>query len=339
MRWISKLVTVLRFGRFGRELPWIAILIFLPSCAIPRDNTTFSLSRRGSAGEEEVFASSKDLRVAGLVSEGLSFANNGRLFNAEARLRQAYYLEPTNDRIALNLAVIINQSGETEEALSILERLLAKEPRNPTYLQALADARESQGDHEFAKAKLKEAFSIFKSAGNAPRAALVARSIANVAFGMGHEQEALCYSYEAFSLSSTSAQVSAHARLLVGLNLFDQAIEFTQANKPLAGEAAAFHALGMAFFAKGDMKAALEAEDNAVGRIAQAPELSQEINTAWWIMKTHMPPDAAATVESDEKMEELKEGAIQFAERQPYELVMWPAALRKELVKATSAGS
>ena len=339
MRRLSKIVTDHRHGRFRKAFPWMAVLALLQACAIPRDNTTFSLSRRGASGDEEVFASSKDLRVAGLVSEGLSFANNGRLFNAEGRLRQAYYLEPTNDRIAFNLAVIINQSGETDEALSMLETLLAKEPRNPHYLQALADVREAQGEHEVAKMKLKEAFSIFKSAGNGPRAAMVARSISNVAFGTGHEQEALCYSYEAFALAPTPAQVSAHARLLVGLNLFDQAIEFTQANKPLAGEAASFHALGMALFAKGDMKAALEAEDNAVGRIAQAPELSQEINTAWWIMKTHMPPDAAATGESDEKMEELKEGAIQFAERQPYELVMWPAALRKELVKATSAGS
>jgi tetratricopeptide (TPR) repeat protein len=284
-----------------------------------------------------VFASSKDLRVSGLVSEGLSFANNGRLFNAESRLRQAYYLEPTNDRIAFNLAVIVNQAGESDEAFAILEKLLAKEPRNPHYLHALADVLESQGQHEAAKNKLKEAFSIYKTAGNAPRAALVARSIANIAFGAGYEQEALCYSYEALSLSPTPPQVSAHARLLVALNLFDQAIELIQARKPLAGEAAAFHALAMAHFAKGDMKAALEAEDNAVGRVSQAPELSQEINAAWWVMRTQVPDEAPASDSAEAKMAELKEGALQFAESQRYELVMWPAALRRELLKATTA--
>jgi tetratricopeptide (TPR) repeat protein len=288
------------------------------------------------AGEEEVFASSKDLRVAGLVSEGLSFANNGRLFNAEGRLRQAYYLEPTNDRIAFNLAIIANQSGESDEALTIMEALLAKDPRNPHYLQALADVWGAQGEHETAKVKLKEAFSIFKSAGNAPRAALVARSISNIAFGIGNEQEALCYSYEAFSLSPTPPQVSAHARLLVGLNFFDQAIEFVRANKPLAGEPAAFHALAMAFFAKGDNAAALEAEDNAVGRISQAPELSEEINTAWWLMKAWVPTESTVSSDWEEKTAELREGATQFAERSPYELVMWPAELRQELVKATT---
>jgi tetratricopeptide (TPR) repeat protein len=319
--------------------PMAAVLLLVTSCAIPRDNTNFSLSRPGVAGDQEVFASSKDLRVAGLVSEGLTFANNGRLFNAEGRLRQAYYLEPTNDRIAFNLAVIANQSGESDEALTMIEALLAKEPRNPHYLHAIAEVRESQGQHETAKVKLKEAFSIFKSAKNAPRAALMARSIANIAFGTGHEQEALCYSFEALSLSPTPQQVAAHARLLVALNLYDQAIEFIQAHKPLAGEALTFHALGMAYFAKGDMKAALEAEDNAVGRLAQAPELSQEINTAWWLMKSNVPADASMTEATNEKSEELKEGAIQYAERQPYELVTWPAALRRELVKSTNVGS
>ncbi|MEN9846053.1 MAG: Tetratricopeptide repeat [Pseudomonadota bacterium] len=316
-----------------------ALVALLTSCAIPRDNTKFSLSRPGAHGEQEVFASSKDLRVAGLVSEGLTFANKGRLFNAEGRFRQAYYLEPTNDRIAFNLAVIANQSGESDEALSILEGLLAKEPRNPHYLHALAEVRESQGQHEIAKRTLKEAFSIFKSANNAPRAAIMARSIANIAFGTGYEQEAICYSFEALSLSPTPQQVAAHARLLVGLNLFDQVIDFIQAHKPLAGEALTFHALGMAYFARGDLKSALEAEDNAVGRLTQAPELSQEINTAWWVMKINVPADAARTEATPEKIEELKEGAIHYAEREPYELVTWPAALRRELLKATSPAS
>lgn len=325
-----------RSWRYGISSRWAAVLLVATSCAIPRDNTTFSLSRRGLSGDDEVFASSKDLRVAGLVSEGLAFANNGRLFNAEGRLRQAYYLEPTNDRIAFNLAVIANQLGESDEALSMIEALLIKQPRNPNYLQALADVLESRGEHELAKVKLKEAFSLYKAAGNAPRAAFVARSISNVSFGTGNEQEALCYSYEAFSLAPTPQQVSAHARLLVGLNLFDQAIEFIQTNKPLAGDAASFHALAMALFAKGDMKAALEAEDNAVGRISQAPELAQEINSAWWIMNSHVSSESPATDESEVKIAELKEGAIQFVERQPYELVMWPADLRRELVTATT---
>lgn len=317
----------------------LVVCLLATSCAMPRDNTTFSLSQRTGAAEEEVFASSKDLRVAGIVSEALGFANNGRLINAEARLRQALYLEPANDRIAFNLAVIINQTGQSEEARGIVESLLIKEPRNPTYLQAFADILESQGDHERAKTKLKESFSIFTSAGNAARASLVARSISNIAFGMGNEQEALCYSYEALSLSPTPAQVSAHARLLVGLNLFHEAIEFIRSRKALASEPGAFHALAMALFAEGDFKGALEAEDNAAGRLGQAPQLSQEINTAWWLMRIRVSREGGSSEEngeSEEKMAELKEDAIQFADRPPYEVVVWPAALRRELVTETA---
>lgn len=326
-------------ARWSLVTRFLLVSLLATSCAMPRDNTTFSLSQRTGATQEEVFASSKDLRVAGIVSEALGFANNGRLIVAEARLRQARYLEPANERIAFNLAVIINQTGQSEEARGIVESLLMKEPRNPTYLQALADILESEGDHERAKTKLKESFSIFTSAGNTARASLVARSISNIAFGMGNEQEALCYSYEALSLSPTPAQVSAHARLLVGLNLFREAIEFIRSRRALASEPGAFHALAMASFAEGDFKGALEAEDNAAGRLGQAPQLSQEINAAWWLMRTRLSREGGGSEqneESEEKMAELKEDAIQFADRQPYELVMWPAALRRELVTETA---
>lgn len=307
-------------------------LVLATSCAMQRNNTEFALSQRGGNGTDGEFASSKDLRVAGLVSEGLGFANVGRLYNAEGRLRQALYLEPTNDRIAFNLAVIVNQAGQSQEAKTILARLLAKEPRNPTYLQAMADVSVSEGDHEGAKSTLKEAFALFSSAGNLPRASLIARSISNIAFGMGNEQEALCYSYEAFVLAPTPSQVSAHARLLVALNLFDEAQTFVNAQRALASEPMAHHALAMATFAKGDYKGALEAEDAALGRIAVTPEISQELNTAWWLMKQHVPDEKEPSDEAKERMVELKENAVQYAERQPYELVMWPAALRRELM-------
>ena len=312
----------------------LVALVLSTSCAMQRNNTDFSLSQRGGSGDDGEFASSKDLRVSGLVSEGLGFANVGRLYNAEGRLRQAMYLEPSNDRIAFNLAVIINQAGQSQEAKQIMKRLLAKEPRNPTYLQAMADISVSDGDHEGAKTILKGAFTIFKSAGNFPRAALIARSISNIAFGMGNEQEALCYSYEAFAMSPTPKQVSAHARLLVALNLFDEAQVFVNAQRALATEPVAHHALAMAMFAKGEYKGALEAEDAALGRIAVMPEMSQELNAAWWVMKQHVPDEKEPSDEANEKMIELRESAVQYAERQPYELVMWPAALRRELMKS-----
>jgi len=312
----------------------LVALVLSTSCAMQRNNTDFSLSQRGGSGDDGEFASSKDLRVSGLVSEGLGFANVGRLYNAEARLRQAMYLEPSNDRIAFNLAVIVNQAGQSQEAKQIMQRLLGKEPRNPTYLQAMADISVSDGDHEGAKTILKDAFTIFKSAENLPRAALIARSISNIAFGMGNEQEALCYSYEAFAMSPTPNQVSAHARLLVALNLFDEAQVFVNAQRALATEPVAHHALAMAMFAKGEYKGALEAEDAALGRIAVMPEMSQELNAAWWVMKQHVPDEKEPSDEANEKMIELRESAVQYAERQPYELVMWPAALRRELMKS-----
>lgn len=312
------------------------LLLLMSACAVPRTYTDFSLSRQSVNGEGPEFISSTDLRVSGLVSEGLGFAAIGRLYNAEARLRQALYLEPHNDRIAFNLAAILNQAGQSQEALEILRRLVAKEPRNPNYLQALADAVAIEGDHEEAKAKLKEVFVIFKEAHNLPRAALIARSISNIAFGFGNEQEALCYSYEAFTLTPLASQVSAHLRLLVALNLFEEAKSFAQSQGALALEPAALHALAMAKYATGDFRGAVETEENALGRVAQAPGLGQEMNAAWLIMKQQVPDTGEISSESDERRLELQEGAVQFAEGAPYEIVMWPTALRRELVKSVN---
>jgi tetratricopeptide (TPR) repeat protein len=216
-----------------------------------------------------------------------------------------------------------------------LRRLESREPHNPTYLQAHADALEVAGRHEEAKAKLKEAFSIFKGAKNLPRAAVIARSISNIAFGFGSEQEALCYSYEAVTLSPVASQVSAHLRLLVALNLYGTAKEFAQSQGALAMEPAALHALAMAKYATGDFRGALETEESALGRIAQAPGLGLEMNTSWVLMKQQVPDTEQPNEETEERTAELKDGAVQFAERSPYELVMWPPSLRRELLTMT----
>lgn len=308
----------------------LVVAFLAASCAAPRPHNQFSLSSRTPRGEEVEFASSKDLMVSGLVSEALSYTKTGRLYDAESKLRQAYYVEPSNDRIAFNLGVIINQAGQSEESLQILQKLLAKEPRNPDYLQAMADVLVSQGRYDEAKDKLKEAFSLFKGANNVPRAALLARSISNIAFGVGEEQEALCYSYEAVTLAPNATQVGMHARILVALNLFEQAESFVKRRKNVADQALAFHALGMSRFARGNVTDALEAEEVALDRITDSPELSSEITAAWWLMKSKVP-DPKATEESEERMREMRADVIDFRDRNPYELVFWPSALRREL--------
>lgn len=309
----------------------LVVAFLAASCAVPRAHNQFSLSSRTSRGEELEFASSKDLLVSGLVSEGLSFTKRGRLFDAESRLRQAYYLEPSNDRIAFNLAVVINQSGQSEESLEILERLFAKQPHNPDYLQGLADALVSQGRHAEAKDRLKQSFSLFKGANNLPRAALLARSISNLAFGVGEEQEALCYSYEALTLAPNPIQAGLHARLLVALNLFEQTESFLKRRKGTTDQALAYHSLAMSRFARGNTAGAIEAAEIALDRVAESPELSSEVTAAWWLMKSKVP-DPQATEESEERMREMRADVLEFRERNPYELVMWPAALRRELL-------
>jgi len=310
----------------------IIALFVLTSCALPRAHREFSVKDSGSGDQSGEFASSKDLLVSGLVSEGLALSQGGRFLEAEGRLRQARYLEPANDRISFNLAVIINQSGQSEESLAILTRLLSNEPQNPNYLQGIADANLSLRNYDKTREYLKEAFELVKGVGNNARAAVLARSISNVAFGAGYEQEALCYSYEAVTLGPSPVQYATHARLLVALNLFSQAETFLKSKSGALNEPLANHVVALARYGQGNFRGALEAEEGALGRISQAPELSQEVTVAWWLMKAKLPDDKRDDV-GQERERELRDNVIQFGQKQGYELVMWPAALRRELVR------
>lgn len=89
-------------------------------------------------------------------------------------------------------------------------------------------------------------------------------------------------------------------------------------------------------YAKGEYQGALGVEESALARLTKAPELTQELNVAWYLMKLRMPDQSEPSDATKEKMQELRESAEAFAERAPYEAVMWPVALRRELVKVTS---
>jgi len=330
---------------------FLAVSVVVTSCAVPRSHKDFSLSRPGLGDNQEEFVSSTDLRVAGLVSEGLSFANNGRMFNAEGRMRQAAFLEPSNDRIAFNLAVILNQSEQSAEALAILERLLAKEPQNPNYLQAAADVLVSEGRHEEAKSKLKEAFAILKAAKNSARAAVVARSISNIAFGVGSEQEALCYSYEALTLAPSAVQLGFHASTMVALNLYESASRFINEQvelDPARGSGSQVHfAHGLALGAVGQSEKSLQEVEVALDLLGDNPDIVPEVNAVWWLLKqgpVSAKLDANVlepkildpkVIEAEAQMKETFFSDVQrLKERPTYSLIRWPPQFREMLESA-----
>ncbi len=311
----------------------VALLGTLVGCAVPVSHRQFSVP--AGPDKEGDFASNEDLRVAGLVSEAMSYSKRGRFFEAENRLRQADYVTPRNERIEYSLAVAMNQNSESEDAKQLIEELLRRKPNDPNLLSALADVEFSRGEPGSARTLLKSAFQQFRQADNAPQAARLARSIANLAFIEGNEQEALCYSFEAWTLGQNPEQLAWHARFLVALNLFQEAkstVESAAAkNRALLRSAPVQLALALAKVGLNDYQGASEAAEVALDLSPEVPEMGAEIAAVAWLIGQRLGAQAAAAEGVEELEAERLEGVLAFRERDPHEIITWPPALREQL--------
>ena len=303
-----------------KYLPRIVIIgsvALLLGCAVPVDPRTNATGTVDRDGVVVPFSKPKELLLAGLVDDGLGLAIKNRYFEAESRLRQARYLEPQNERVLFNLALVLNQTSQSEEAEVLLTELNARKPGVPNTLFALADTKAALYKFDEAIGYLKEIFKLLKKVKNTGRMAQVARSISNLAFRAGNEFEALCYSYEAYQLAPSAEQLGYHGRMLVALGLYESALQFidreTKADPTFGKRAAVKHALALSRFVTGDTKGALEAENQALDFVSKEPELGGEINAAWYVIR-----QANITGEESEKelevLEDSKVAALDFRE-------------------------
>jgi tetratricopeptide (TPR) repeat protein len=315
-----------------------ALLLFGVGCAIPRNHSSFDV-RAGGQADAAVFLSSNELLAAGLVSESITYGSKGRLFDAEARLRKALAVDPENERILFNLAVVIGQAGQYEEAIAILDSLRRTQGDKPNLLLALADIRNTQGDRRQARSLLKDAFGIYANVGNTAQAALVARSISNLAFAEGLEQEALCYSFEALTLAPNSGQLGAHASLLNGINAFlavDTTLSTRIAKAPALGASVAVHyAWSLAKFGLGDYTGALKEIEKAQDFAAENPELAGEVNVVWWLLKRREGAASSIDDSTADRLESMYPDVTRLRDKPSYSLLRWPVALRQMLEAAT----
>jgi len=307
-------------------------------CAIPRDHHTFSVYAPES--EQNPFLSSDELLAAGLVSESIRYGMKGRLFESESRLRKARYLDPNNDRIAFNLAVVLGQGGSVDEALETLERLRVAQGDQPYLLVAMADIHNGQGDRDRARALLKEAFSIYRDAANVGQASIIARSISNLSFAQGLEQEALCYSWEALSLAPAPQQLGAHIALLVALNRFSEAEGYAkrliQQSPSLGASVQVHYALALAHAGRGDDAGALREIEIAQDLLAENPEIAVEVNAVWYMLKSRAP-DSEDTEATLQRLRQGHMDALRLREKPTYSLVRWPSAMRELLTQVPAA--
>jgi tetratricopeptide (TPR) repeat protein len=303
-------------------------------CAIPRDHHTFSVYAPGN--EQNPFLSTDELLTAGLVSESMLYGAKGRLYEAESRLRKALYLDPKNEKVQFNLAVVLGQGGNSEEALEMLSQLRGSLGDQPYLLVAIADIHNGQGDRERARTELKKAFSMYRGVSNDSQAAVIARSISNLAFAQGLEQEALCYSWEAITLAPSPQQLGAHTGLLVALNMFSEAENFTkqriQQSPALGASVQVHYALSLAHMGRDDVAGALREVEIAQDLLAENPEIGPEVNSLWYLLKT-LSPDPEDTEATLQKFEQSHMDAARLRKKPTYAIVRWPASVRELLSK------
>jgi tetratricopeptide (TPR) repeat protein len=320
------------------SLVFSVIACLCAACAVPKDQAAFSIRSRGD-GDGREFFSSRELMVAGLVSESLELGSKGRVFDAESRLRRAHMAAPDNQAVTFNLAVVLGQQGYSEEALDLLRDLRAKQGDLPRFMIASADVYAMQGDFEKARDNLKVAFDAYQKANNYAQAAVMARSISNLAFASGHEQEALCYSYEALSLAPAPAQLGFHASIMVALNLYQAASGFITeqiALDPARGAGSQVHfAHSLALGAMGKREESIKEAEVALDLLGDNPDIVPEVNALWWLVKKDAPPAQdldPKVVEAEAQMKEtFFSDVLRLQQRPTYSLVRWPAYFRDKL--------
>ncbi|MFN4897007.1 MAG: tetratricopeptide repeat protein [Pseudomonadota bacterium] len=319
----------------------VVVSLGIAGCAVSRESADFAVTASGSGSKE--FLSSKELLVSGLVSESIGIAGRGRLFDAEARLRKALVLAPGDPAITYNLAVVLGQQGHLDEATQLLRTLRASQGDHPRYAIAMADAYVGQGKLALGREQLKLAFEAFSQAENWPQAALVARSISNLAFAEGLEQESLCYSYEAFQLAPSASELGYHGSLLVAMNQHSTADSFLGeqiALNPGVGAGARVHlARALARGALGNTKGAVEEIELAQDLLAQEPELGSEVNVVWWLLKKQQPetPEDAQDTKLQESLEAVVPEVARLKDKPTYAMVRWPQQLLAMLSSASIA--
>jgi tetratricopeptide (TPR) repeat protein len=306
----------------------LAVVLLTSGCALPRYDTEFSVAAAGESGQP--FFSSRELLVSGLVSESIGLAGRGRLFDAESRLRRALVLSPGDPTITYNLALVLGQQGYAEEALGILNDVRSKQGEHPRYAIATADVYVAQGKLDRGREQLKLAFETFLRAENWAQAALVARSISNLAFADGAEQESLCYSYEAFFLDPSAIQLGYHSSILVALHQYSTADKFIgeqlELNPALGAVPRVHFARGLARAALGNMKGAVDEIEVAQDLLGQDPEIGAEVNVVWWLLRKEMPktPEDLEDTKLQESLDAVVPEVLRFKDKPSYGLVRWP---------------
>lgn len=166
---------------------------------------------------------SLEIRAAALAQEGSTLYKASRFADAEARFRQALYLYPKADNIVLNLALTLSALDNDSDAIVLLQKLMRENPKNYRYLVESGAVLYHARRFAEARASFERALDLALETGSSEIALRAARALSALAFRIGDEQSAQCYSDLVRSLASGVDEGVRHVKLLTGLGLAPEA--------------------------------------------------------------------------------------------------------------------
>lgn len=259
--------TTLGRGMIRFYLP--AGLAVLGACALP--------PKQGRGG---AFVSDKELTTAFLVNEGIAEFKGGRYETALEYLLQAQYLEPDAAPIKRNLAVAFGEAGEHDKALALYDELLAASPDSSDLRFERARVLLGKGHREEAFEEAVEAFRAAQDEDEAPLATVIAGFLTELAFRIGREDDAICYSALSLPALLTDADIVRHAKFLIATGRYRQAavfIEGQRARSVVEQDPTLSHVLALAEFGRNNLDEFFRLEELAAAGVEEGSVLGEEI--------------------------------------------------------------
>lgn len=309
----------------------------LASCALPAPEP------------EQAFVPKSDLDVVSLVREGMANFKKSRFIDAEFSFRRALYRYPSAPNVKANLAAALRSSGQFDEAEDILLALNASAPKSQEYLDALGRLYFDKKDYQAARKYYGLGFERAMDKPDLAAAARFSRNLASVAFIMGDEAAALCYSEVAFGIKSDAEELRRHSRLLLGANKLLVARSILQSflNKPGATrDPGLLHQLAVAQFALGNYRETAELEESVIDTPDIEPAVQAEGRLLLALAQRHQH---ALTSSTEEVVEITQKAQTALLEEAGAELISgalkaslyWPESvvLEVEAIGVETAGA
>jgi Tfp pilus assembly protein PilF len=162
---------------FGRVLLSLMALACLFGCSMPRfivlndpldarqhNDLGVSYQQRGESDlavrEYDRAAKMEPKWARPLINRGNALAERSEWRQAEKSYHLALRREPGNAEAMNNLAWVLLRAKETGQALAWAEKAVAANPREPAYLDTLAEIRIARHDYEGARQVIAEALAL-----------------------------------------------------------------------------------------------------------------------------------------------------------------------------------